>query len=77
MDSISSSLPEHGVLDTRKAQARAWFESLRDDLCEALEAVEDSLPAGAPIGRPGVSCARPGAEPTIPAAPAAAASCRS
>src|SRR4051794_20435986 len=49
MDSVSSSLPEPGVLDTRKAQARAWFESLRDDLCGALEAVEDSLPAGAPL----------------------------
>src|SRR4051794_940167 len=49
MDAVSSSLPEPGVLETRKAQARAWFESLRDDLCEALEAVEDSLPAGAPL----------------------------
>jgi coproporphyrinogen III oxidase len=37
------------VLDVRKAQARAWFESLRDDICAAFEAIEDALPARAPL----------------------------
>jgi coproporphyrinogen III oxidase len=36
-------------LDARKKQARAWFERLRDDMCSALEAVEDALPAGSPL----------------------------
>ena len=35
-------------LEARKARARAWFESLRDDICAAFEAIEDDLPAGAP-----------------------------
>jgi coproporphyrinogen III oxidase len=43
------SLPATTELDARKARARAWFESLRDDICAALEKVEDDLPAGAPI----------------------------
>ncbi len=37
------------VLERRKARARSWFEALRDDLCKALEAIEDALPAGAPL----------------------------
>ncbi|MGE0563624.1 MAG: oxygen-dependent coproporphyrinogen oxidase [Pseudolabrys sp.] len=32
-------------LETRKARARAWFESLRDDICAAFEALEDEAPA--------------------------------
>src|SRR6476620_11573618 len=36
-------------LETRKTRARAWFESLRDDICAALETVEARLPAGAPF----------------------------
>ena len=43
-----------GQLEGRKAQARAWFESLRDDICAALEALEDAAPAalyGATAGR--------------------------
>src|SRR4029077_21005852 len=36
-------------LDERKSRARAWFEQLRDDICTAFEAVEDALPAGAPL----------------------------
>jgi len=35
--------------DTRKARARAWFETLRDDICAAFEAIEDALPAGMPL----------------------------
>lgn len=43
-------------LEARKAQARAWFEALRDDICLTYEAIEDELPAGAqgadaPAGR--------------------------
>ena len=38
-----------GQIEARKARARAWFESLRDDICAAFEAMEDALPAGAPL----------------------------
>jgi coproporphyrinogen III oxidase len=37
-------------IETRKTRARAWFESLRDDICAAFEAVEDALPKSAPLG---------------------------
>ena len=37
-----------GQIEARKARARAWFESLRDEICAAFEAIEDTLPAGAP-----------------------------
>jgi coproporphyrinogen III oxidase len=36
-------------LETRKTQARTWFERLRDDLCAAFETLETALPAGAPL----------------------------
>ncbi|MCW5690162.1 MAG: oxygen-dependent coproporphyrinogen oxidase, partial [Pseudolabrys sp.] len=36
---------ETALLDTRKARARAWFESLRDDICSAFERLEDEAPA--------------------------------
>ncbi len=35
-------------IDVKKTTARAWFETLRDDICAALEALEDELPAGLP-----------------------------
>src|SRR4051794_20107553 len=35
-------------VSARQTQARAWFENLRDQICAALEAVEDAVPAGAP-----------------------------
>ncbi|MGH6671145.1 MAG: oxygen-dependent coproporphyrinogen oxidase [Xanthobacteraceae bacterium] len=35
--------------EKRKARARAWFESLRDRTVAAFEAVEEALPAGAPL----------------------------
>ena len=47
-----SSLPAPAILDAeRKARARAWFERLRDDICAALEAVEDALPKNAPLAQ--------------------------
>ncbi len=36
-------------IKNRKARTQAWFESLRDQIVVACEAVEDSLPAGAPL----------------------------
>jgi coproporphyrinogen III oxidase len=47
---MSSALPDPATRDARKTQARAWFERLRDDICAALEALEDALPATAPLG---------------------------
>jgi coproporphyrinogen III oxidase len=35
--------------DERKERARLWFETLRDRLVAALEAMEDALPADAPL----------------------------
>src|ERR1700704_6194630 len=43
MTDASTSLVEH------QARSRAWFESLRDDLCAAFERLEADLPAGAPF----------------------------
>jgi coproporphyrinogen III oxidase len=42
-------------LDDRKERARAWFESLRDDICAAFEGLEAALPEMAPLAeqRPG------------------------
>ncbi len=36
-------------LENCKTQARAWFESLRDRIVAAFEALEDALPADAPL----------------------------
>ena len=38
------------ALEIRKTRARAWFETLRDDICKAIESLEDALPATAPLG---------------------------
>jgi coproporphyrinogen III oxidase len=46
--------PDTAVLEQHKARARAWFEGLRDDICAALEALEDEAPPvlyGATAGR--------------------------
>jgi coproporphyrinogen III oxidase len=36
-------------IETRKTRARAWFETLRNDICAAFEALEVALPAKAPF----------------------------
>ncbi|MPZ56311.1 MAG: oxygen-dependent coproporphyrinogen oxidase [Rhizobiales bacterium] len=46
---MASALPDPATLESRKARARAWFEALRDDICAAFEAIEDTLPATAPL----------------------------
>ncbi len=46
---MTSALPDAATLDARKGHARAWFERLRDEMCSALEAVEDALPTGSPL----------------------------
>jgi len=38
------------LITEHQSRARAWFERLRDDICAAFEAVEDALPATAPLG---------------------------
>jgi coproporphyrinogen III oxidase len=40
-------------MEARKARARAWFETLRDQLCAAFEALEDEAPAALYPGAPG------------------------
>jgi len=47
---MASPLPDPTTLDARKSKARAWFETLRDEICAAFEAIEDDLPADAPLG---------------------------
>jgi coproporphyrinogen III oxidase len=42
-----------GQIEARKTRAKHWFERLRDDICAALEAVEDDLPAGAAFAERG------------------------
>jgi len=41
---------DSGQSEARKTRARSWFEQLRDDICVRLEALEDALPADAPLG---------------------------
>ena len=37
-------LPDADTLEAQKADARGWFETLRDDICSAFEALEDAIP---------------------------------
>jgi coproporphyrinogen III oxidase len=49
---ITGALPaldaDSASLEARKGEARAWFETLRDQICAAFESLEDALPADAP-----------------------------
>src|SRR5215469_11081479 len=50
---LSTQDMDAGQLEARKTRARAWFERLRDDICAALEAIEDAAPAALYDGSPG------------------------
>jgi coproporphyrinogen III oxidase len=41
-------MAETAPIDAHKAKARAWFERLRDEICQSLETLEAELPAKAP-----------------------------
>jgi coproporphyrinogen III oxidase len=45
----ASPITDAAALVRRQDQARAWFETLRDDICAAFESLEDDLPAEAPM----------------------------
>jgi coproporphyrinogen III oxidase len=45
--------PSDPVLEQRKEQARAWFESLRDRIVASFEALEDTAPDALYPGAPG------------------------
>jgi coproporphyrinogen III oxidase len=42
----------HASLEPQKSEARAWFESLRDQICAAFEALEDAPPIAALADKP-------------------------
>jgi coproporphyrinogen III oxidase len=48
LETLSASTPE-AILQARKMRVRSWFETLRDQICDAFEAVEDALPPQAPL----------------------------
>jgi coproporphyrinogen III oxidase len=49
MDNTATSKTEAPALAQRQSRARDWFETLRDQICAAFEAIEDTLPAAAPL----------------------------
>jgi coproporphyrinogen III oxidase len=44
-NTIFTPLPDNTTLDARKAEARAWFEHLRDRICDRLEEIEKDCAA--------------------------------
>ena len=46
-------LPDPATLDARKAEARQWFETLRDDIHTLFETLEDEAPAHDDAQEPG------------------------
>jgi len=38
-----------GQIEARKTRAATWFQALRDEICTSFEALEDDLPASAPL----------------------------
>jgi coproporphyrinogen III oxidase len=46
-------------LDQKKATARAWFESVRDQICAEFERLEDEAPAELYAGEPGRFARKP------------------
>jgi coproporphyrinogen III oxidase len=52
--SAPTPLPDAAMLETRQAIAKAWFETLRDDICTAFETLEGEAPTSLysePAGR--------------------------
>ena len=45
-------MTDTALLDARKSQARDWFETLRDRICSAFEALEQAAPANLYPGEP-------------------------
>ena len=41
-----------GTVDARKDTAKAWFETLRDQIVAAFEAIEHALAVRRAVGRP-------------------------
>mgnify|MGYP000070740572 CR=1 FL=1 len=48
MTETTSASDRNAALAEQKESARAWFETLRDRICSAFEAIENELPAGLP-----------------------------
>jgi coproporphyrinogen III oxidase len=46
---MRSEMAADALIAIRKERARTWFETLRDEICAALEGLEASLPAHAPL----------------------------
>ena len=44
---------DNSVTEMRKKKTKAWFESLRDDICAAFERLEDEAPASLYLGSAG------------------------